>query len=72
MSAISRSEFDDNLVRAQAGVEQLAAQRARDQAERNRTAVDEPVTRAEAQAQAELEAAAVASKSEADDAELEI
>ena len=30
MTAISRSEFDDNLARAQAGAEQLAAQRARD------------------------------------------
>ena len=75
MAAISRSEFDDNLARAQAGAEQLAAQRARDQAERDRAAVDEPVIRAEAETQAELEAAAAANPNdhaETDDVELEI
>ena len=76
LAAISNSEFDDNLARAQAGAEQLAAQRARDQAERDRAAVDEPVIRAEAEAQADLEAAAVAANpaghAETDDMELEI
>lgn len=74
INAISRGEFDDNLARAQAGAEQLAAQRARDQAGRDRAAIDEPVIRAEAEAQAELETAA-ANPSDHDgvgDIELEI
>jgi hypothetical protein len=56
MAVISRSEIDDNLARAQAGAEQLAAQRAHNQAERDRAAIDEPVNQAETQP--ELEAAA--------------
>jgi len=68
MAAISRSEFDDNLARAQAGAEQLAAQRARDQAERDRAAIDEPVSHVEADAGLE----AAADKAEVEDAGLEI
>jgi hypothetical protein len=53
------------------GTERLAYKRARDQAERERAAIDEPVIHAEAQT--ELEAAAAADKAEADtDADLEI
>jgi hypothetical protein len=70
MAAISRSEFDDNLARAQAGAEQLAARRAHDQAERDRAAIDEPVSHAEVDAS--LEATAAADKAEADDVDLEI
>jgi hypothetical protein len=59
-----------------AGGDELTAQRAREQAERDRAAVDEPVIRAEAEAQAELEAAAAAANpndyAETDDIELEI
>jgi hypothetical protein len=63
--------IDDNLTRAQAGGEQLADERARNQAERDRAAVDEPVMTAGTQA--ELEAAAAIDKAEADqDADLEI
>jgi hypothetical protein len=60
--------IDCNLDRAQAGAEELAAQRERDQAERDRAVIDEPVIRAEAEAQAELEA----EHAETDDKELEI
>jgi hypothetical protein len=70
MAAISRSEFDDNLARAQAGAEQLAAQRARDQAERDRAAIDEPASHAETDAS--LEADAAADRAEVKDADLEI
>jgi hypothetical protein len=71
MAAIDRSEFDDNLARAQAGAERLAQQRARDQAERDRAAIDEPVSYAEADAR--LEATTAAERAEADmDADLEI
>jgi hypothetical protein len=50
MAAISRSEFDDNLARARAGAEQLAAQLARNQAGRERVAIDEPAIHAGADA----------------------
>jgi hypothetical protein len=60
--------IDCNQDRAQAGAEELAAQRERDQAERDRAVIDEPVIRAEAEAQAELEA----EHAETDDKELEI
>jgi hypothetical protein len=70
MTAISCREFDDNLDRAQAGAEQLAAQRARDRAERDRAAIDEPVSYAEADAS--LEATATAARAEVEDADLEI
>jgi hypothetical protein len=63
--------FDDNLARAQAGAERLAEQRAHDQTERGRAAVNEPVIQTDTQA--ELEAAAVIAKAEADqDADLEL
>jgi hypothetical protein len=68
--AAADAVFDDNLARAQAGAEQLAEQRARDQAERDRSAVDEPVMRADAQA--EMEAAAQAETDADRDADLEI
>jgi hypothetical protein len=68
IATAGRSEFDDNLARAQAGAEQLAEQRARVQAERNQAAINEPASQAEAEAQAELDAA----NPEADDISLEI
>ena len=53
------------------GIAQRDEQRARDQAERDRAAIDEPVSYAEADAS--LEATAAADKAEADtDADLEI
>jgi hypothetical protein len=62
---------DDNLARAQVGAEHLAEKRARDQAERNRAAVDEPVMHADIQAG--IEGAASIEKPGADrDADLEI
>jgi len=62
--------IDGNLARAQAGAEQLAEERAHNQAERGRAAVDEPVMHVDGRA--ELEAAAI-EKAEADqDADLEI
>jgi hypothetical protein len=68
--------IDDNLDRAQAGADELTARRGREQAERDRAAIDEPVIRAETEAQAELEAAAAAANpndhAETDDIELEI
>jgi hypothetical protein len=73
MAAINHSEFDDNLARAQAGAEQLAEQRAHAQAERDRAAIDESVSYAEAQA--DLQATATtdaADRAEADDVGLEI
>lgn len=69
MAAID-SRFDDNLARAQAGAEQLAAQRARDQAERDRAAVDEPVMQGDVQA--ELEATAIEEAEAGQDTDLEI
>jgi conjugative relaxase-like TrwC/TraI family protein len=72
LGAAVRSEFDDNLARAQAGAEQLAEQRAHAQAERHQAAIDEPARQAEAGAQAELEAANPAGYAEADDIGLEI
>jgi hypothetical protein len=70
MAAISRSEFDGNLARAQAGAERLAAQRAHDQAERDRAAIDEPASHAETDAS--LEADVAADRAEVKDADLEI
>jgi hypothetical protein len=71
MAAISRSEFDDNLARDRTGAKQLAEKRARDQAERKRAAVDEPVMQADVQVG--LEASATEDQAEADsDADLEI
>ena len=55
MTAASRSEFDASLARAQAGAEQLAAQRAHAQAERAQAAINEPAGQAQAEAQAQLE-----------------
>jgi hypothetical protein len=69
--AANDTTFDDNLARAKAGAERLAEQRARGQAERDRAAVDEPVT--QATTQVELDAAAVVDKAEASqDADLDI
>jgi hypothetical protein len=42
--------IDDNLARAQSGDAQLDGQRARERAERERAAINEPVIRAEPQA----------------------
>ena len=71
MAAVDSSEFDDNLARARTGAKQLAEKRARDQAERERAAVDEPVMQADVQAR--LEASATTDHPEADsDADLEI
>jgi hypothetical protein len=68
MEASARSEFDDNLARAQAGAEQLAEQRAHAQAERERAVINEPA--GQAQAQAELEATGAAGHAEVDDLEI--
>lgn len=67
MTAAARSEFDDNLARAQAGAEQLAEQRAHAQAERDQAAINEPAVQAEAEAQAALDAANPGRDAEADD-----
>jgi hypothetical protein len=48
MNAISRSDFHDDLARAQAGAERFVEQRARDQAERERAAIDELIGHAQA------------------------
>lgn len=42
-ASMDLSQIDANLARAQAGAEELAAQRARNQAARDRAAIDEPV-----------------------------
>jgi hypothetical protein len=70
MSPTGGSEFEANLARAQAGIVQRDEQLARDRAERERAAIDEPVSYAEAQP--ELEAVATADRAEADDIDLEI
>jgi hypothetical protein len=70
MEAAARSEFDANLARAQAGAEQLAEQRARAQAERDQTVINEPTGQAEAGAQAELETANPAGYAEVGDLEI--
>jgi conjugative relaxase-like TrwC/TraI family protein len=65
--------IDGNLARAQAGAEELAALRAQEQAERDRAAVDEPVTYAEAESDLQATATtAPAGQAEADDVDLEI
>ncbi len=68
------ARFSENLARAQAAADELAAQRARNQAERDRAAIDEPVRYADTLIG--LEAAATAEqdrRAEADsDAEMEI
>lgn len=70
LEAVGRREFDANPARAQAGAEQLVAQRERAQTECDRVAIDEPDARAEA----EVEAAAAnpADHAVARDVELEI
>ena len=66
LAAVDDSTFDEDLACARAGAERLAEKRARDQAERERAAIDEPVV------QAELEASAAADVQADTDAELEI
>jgi hypothetical protein len=70
LEAVSRREFDANPACAQAGAEQLVAQRERAQTECDRVVIDEPVARAEA----EVEAAAAnpADHAGVGDVELEI
>jgi conjugative relaxase-like TrwC/TraI family protein len=68
MTAVSHSEFNADLARAQAGAEQLAEQRSHAEAQRAQAAINEPVGQAEAQAQLE----GAAANPEAGDMDLEI